>query len=160
MCLCHRVLKCFLFLPLTATCIVCITCCYTAKPFINPKSIQKVKLLENECGNATLKIWLLGKSRQDNETLIFLLAQQFRNMMYGSGCECTLYHIIPSVVVSLKYDERAALPVSFTSGCYGHPHMLRRKERDSKEGKKKNRLIILGTKANVPGLDLSLPGAV
>lgn len=100
----------------------------------------------------------LGKSRQDNETLIFLLAQQFRNMMYGSGCECTPYHVILSVVVSLKYDERAALTVSFTSGCYGHPHMLRRKERDSEE--EKNRLIMLGTKAKVPGLELSLPGAV
>lgn len=102
----------------------------------------------------------LGKSRQHHETLIFLLAQQFRNMMYESGCEWTLYHVIPSVVVSLKYDdERAALPVSFTSGCYGHPHMLRRKERKSKE-EKKYRLIMLGTKANVPGLEFSLPGAV
>lgn len=71
------------------------------------------------------------------------------------------YHVISSVVASLKYDdERAALPVSFTSGCYGHPHMLRRKERDSKEEKKKYRLTMLGTKANVPGLELYLPGAV
>ncbi|KAL1270064.1 hypothetical protein QQF64_032353 [Cirrhinus molitorella] len=54
-------------------------------------------------------------------------------MMYGSGREYTPYRAIPSVVVSLKYDKRAALPVSFTSGCYGHPHMLRRKERDTKQ---------------------------
>lgn len=76
----------------------------------------------------------LGKSRGENNTLIFLLAQQFRNMTYGSPYhEYTPYHVIPSEVVSLKYDERAALPVSFTSGCYGHPHMLRRKEKDTKE---------------------------
>lgn len=99
----------------------------------------------------------LGKSQQENKT--FLLAQQFRNMTYGSGREYTPYHVIPTAVVSLKYDdERAALPVSVTSGSYGHPHMLRRKERNTKE--KLNRLIMLGTKASIPGFDLSLPGAV
>lgn len=29
----------------------------------------------------------LGKSQRENKTLIFLLAQQFRNMTYGSGRE-------------------------------------------------------------------------
>lgn len=76
----------------------------------------------------------LGKSRRENKTLIFLLAQQFRNMTYGSGREYTPYHVIPSEVVSLKYDERAALPVSFTSGCYGHPsHAEKKGKRHQRE---------------------------